>query len=83
AKKIDHRLVALVKRQKPASDVCVGSEEITQDERERIHFYIAVRSIVFKLTKGDAPDTAQMNKRVREMIAEAIRAEGVEEIFLL
>ncbi|EJV9415133.1 HsdR family type I site-specific deoxyribonuclease [Vibrio vulnificus] len=83
SKKIEHRFMALVKRLKAAYDVCVGSEEITQNERERIHFYIAVRSIVFKLTKGDAPDTAQMNKRVREMIAEAIRAEGVEEIFLL
>jgi hypothetical protein len=36
---------------------------------------------VFKLTKGDAPDTAQMNARVRTMIAEALRADGVEEIF--
>jgi type I restriction enzyme R subunit len=40
-----------------------------------------VRSIVFKLTKGNAPDTAQMNARVREMITEALKADGVEEIF--
>ncbi|MCX3174072.1 type I restriction enzyme endonuclease domain-containing protein, partial [Escherichia coli] len=39
--------------------------------------------IVYKLTKGDAPDTAQMNQKVREMIAEALKAEGVEEIFTL
>ncbi|HDZ9244395.1 TPA: type I restriction endonuclease subunit R [Vibrio cholerae] len=82
-KKIELRFMGLVKRLKAAYDICVGSENITQDERERIHFYIAVRSIVFKLTKGNAPDTAQMNKRVREMIAEALRAEGVEEIFTL
>ncbi|EHY0935486.1 type I restriction endonuclease subunit R [Vibrio cholerae] len=82
-KKIELRFMGLVKRLKAAYDICVGSEDITQDERERIHFYIAVRSIVFKLTKGNAPDTAQMNKRVREMIAEALRAEGVEEIFTL
>ncbi|EKF9795465.1 type I restriction endonuclease subunit R [Vibrio cholerae] len=82
-KKIELRFMGLVKRLKAAYDICVGSEEMTQDERERIHFYIAVRSIVFKLTKGNAPDTAQMNKRVREMIAEALRAEGVEEIFTL
>ncbi len=46
-----------------------------------IHFYLAVRSIVFKLTKGNAPDAAQMNAKVQEMIAEALKSDGVEEIF--
>ncbi|WP_447879978.1 type I restriction endonuclease subunit R [Serratia fonticola] len=82
-KKIELRFMGLVKRLKAAYDVCVGSEEISQNERERIHFYLAVRSIVYKLTKGDAPDTAQMNQKVREMIAEALKADGVEEIFTL
>lgn len=82
-KKIELRFMGLVKRLKAAYDVCVGSEEIGQEERELIHFYLAVRSIVYKLTKGDAPDTAQMNQKVREMIAEALKAEGVEEIFTL
>jgi type I restriction enzyme R subunit len=82
-KKTELRFMGLVKRLKAAYDVCVGSDEITEAERERIHFFIAVRSIVYKLTKGDAPDTAQMNARVREMIAEALRADGVEEIFKL
>ena len=44
------------------------------------HFYLAIRSILFKLTKGSAPDTAQMNARVREMIHEALQSDGVEEI---
>ncbi|HCG80493.1 MAG TPA: type I restriction endonuclease, partial [Oceanospirillales bacterium] len=79
--KIEKRFMALVKRLKAAFDICSGSEAITQDDRDRIHFYLAVRSIVFKLTKGNAPDTAQMNARVREMIAEALKADGVEEIF--
>ncbi|EPC0696179.1 type I restriction enzyme endonuclease domain-containing protein, partial [Escherichia coli] len=48
-----------------------------------IHYYLAVRSIVFKLTKGDAPDVTQMNARVREMISEALKADGVEEIYFL
>ena len=30
--------------------------------------YCAVRSILFKLTKGDAPDISQMNARVRELL---------------
>ncbi|TWT68864.1 hypothetical protein Pan14r_11470 [Crateriforma conspicua] len=44
---------------------------------------MTVRSIVHKLTKGNAPDAAQMNARVREMIAEALKSDGVEEIFAM
>lgn len=44
---------------------------------------MAIRSIVFKLTKGTAPDTAQMNAKVREMIKAALESDGVEEIFKL
>lgn len=82
-KKGETRFMALVGRMKAAYDVCCGSELLSQQERDQIHFYIAVRSIIFKLTKGDAPDTAQMNKRVRELVAEALRADGVEEIFTI
>jgi type I site-specific restriction-modification system R (restriction) subunit len=39
--------------------------EYNKGERDFTHFYLAVRSIVFKLTKGNAPDTAQMNAKVR------------------
>ncbi|WP_237057427.1 type I restriction endonuclease subunit R [Microbulbifer sediminum] len=81
--KIEKRFMALVKRLKAAYDICCGSDRINQAERDLIHFYLAVRSIVFKLIKGDAPDVAQMNARVREMIAEALKADGVEEIFKL
>ena len=80
---LEKRFMALVKRLKAAYDVCCGSELLTQDEKDRVHFYLAVRSIVFKLTKGDAPDTAQMNAKVREMVAQAIQSDGVEEIFRL
>ena len=82
-KKLEHRFMALVKRLKAAYDVCCGSEKLNQKERDLIHFYLAVRSIVYKLTKGNAPDTAQMNAKVREMITEALKADGVEEIFKL
>jgi type I restriction enzyme R subunit len=73
----------LVKRMKAAYDICSGSSVFSNAEKDQIHFYIAVRSIVFKLTKGEAPDTDQMNAKVREMIHEAIISEGVEEIFKL
>lgn len=81
--KLEHRFMALVKRLKTAYDVCCGSEKLSQKERDYIHFYLAVRSIVYKLTKGNAPDTAQMNAKVREMISDALKSDGVEEIFKL
>jgi type I restriction enzyme R subunit len=80
---LERRFMNLVKRMKAAYDICSGSSVFTNAEKDRIHFYIAVRSIVFKLTKGEAPDTDQMNAKVREMIHEAIISEGVEEIFKL
>ncbi len=79
----EERFMSLVKCLKTAFDICCGSEEITQQMRDLIHFYIAVRTIVFKLTKGNAPDTAQMNARVRDMIRDALQSDGVEEIFKL
>lgn len=82
-KEIENRFMGLVKRLKAAYDICAGSEKLTQTERDYTHFYLAVRSIVFKLTKGNAPDTAQMNARVREMIIDALQSDGVEEIFKL
>ena len=80
-KEFETRFMGLVKRLKAAYDICAGSEQLKQLERDYTHFYLAVRSIVFKLTKGNAPDTAQMNTRVREMIKDALQSDGVEEIF--
>lgn len=82
-KELEIRFMGLVKRLKAAYDICAGSEHITQKERDYTHFYLAVRSIVFKLTKGSAPDTAQMNAKVREMIKDALESDGVQEIFKL
>ena len=81
--KIEKRVMFLVKRLKAAYDICSGSDVFTQTERDHIHFYLAVRAIVAKLTKGEAPDSAQMNAKVRKMITEALQADGVEEIFKL
>lgn len=78
---LEKRFMHLVKRLKAAYDICAGSEALSQSERDHIHFYLAVRSIVFKLTKGSAPDTAQMNAKVRQMIQDALESDGVQEIF--
>jgi len=81
--KLEQRFMFTVKRMKAAYDICSGSDAFTQIQRDHIHFYLAVRSIVFKLTKGEAPDLAQMNAKVREMIKNALQSDGVEEIFKL
>lgn len=80
---LEKRFMFLVKRLKAAYDICSASEKLNQQEKDLVHFYLAVRSIVFKLTKGTAPDTAQMNNKVREMIKDALTSDGVEEIFKL
>jgi len=78
---IEKRFMYLAKRLKAAYDICAGSEGLTQANRDKAHFYFAIRCIVFKLTKGNAPDSAQMNAKVREMIKAALESDGVEEIF--
>lgn len=80
---IEKRFMFLTKRTKAAYDLCCHSEKLSQSERGHVHFYLAVRSIIYKLTKGEAPDLAHMNAKVREMIAEALKSDGVEEIFKL
>lgn len=82
-KNIETRFMNIVKRLKAAYDICCGADAFTDIQKDYIHFYLAIRSIVFKLTKGNAPDTAQMNARVRELIKEALQSDGVEEIFKL
>jgi len=82
-KELETRFMGLVQRLKAAYDICAGSEQLTQTERDYTHFYMAVKSIVFKITIGPAPDTAQMNAKVREMIKDALQSDGVHEIFKL
>lgn len=81
SKEMEDRFMSLVKRLKDAYNLCSGGDELTDDERSKIHFYLAVRSVLYKLTKGDAPDTEQMNRRISKLIEEAIQADGVTEIF--
>lgn len=80
---IEKRFMHLVKRLKAAYDICAGSEAFDGKQRDYIHYYLAIRAIVFKLTKGNTPDSSQMNAKVREMIKDALQSDGVHEIFKL
>lgn len=75
--------VNVTKKLKSSYNLVSGSELFSSREVDEIHFYFAVKSIVVKLTKGEAPDTAQMNDKVAKLVEEAIISEGVEEIFKL
>ncbi|MEE0964197.1 MAG: type I restriction endonuclease subunit R [Ruminococcus bromii] len=81
SEELEIRFMAAVKRMKQAFNLCSSSEKLSDEDKDYIHFYCAVRSILFKLTKGDAPDIAQMNARVREMLEGAIQSDGIEELF--
>lgn len=81
SEELETRFMAAVKRMKQAFNLCSSSEKISDEEKDYIHFYCAVRSVLFKLTKGDAPDISQMNARVRKMLEEAIQSDGIEELF--
>ena len=81
SEELETRFMAAVKKMKQAFNLCSSSEKISDEEKDYIHFYCGVRSILFKLTKGDAPDIAQMNAKVREMLEGAIQSDGIEELF--
>lgn len=48
--------------------------------RQRYSFMLAIRSIISKLTRDNAPDAVKMNKRVSEMLKDALMSEAVEEV---
>ena len=75
------RFMHNAKKLKQAYNLCTSNKKITQEERDYIYFYMAVRSVIYKFTKGDAPDATQMNARVRQLIEDALSSEGIEEVF--
>ena len=82
-KKLEKTFMDLTKRMKSAYDICVGSEDLTQAHKDKIHYYLAIRTIIFKITTGGAPDVEQMNQKVRDLVKDALISDGVEEIFKL
>ncbi len=60
SEELERRFMAAVKRMKQAFNLCSSSEKFSDEDKDYIHFYCAVRSILFKLTKGDAPDIEQL-----------------------
>lgn len=80
SKEIQARFMNLTKRLKNAYSICFPSGELTENETKKAQFYLGIRSIIYKQTKGDAPDAEIMNKHVEKMILDAIACTGVENI---
>lgn len=78
---LELRFIASVRMMKKAFNLCSSSEQFTDSDIETVHFYQAVRSILFKMTKGEAPDTTQMNMKVRKLLEDALQSDGIEELF--
>ena len=72
--------MGLSRRLKGAYNICFPSGELTDKETATAQFYLAIRSIIYKQTKGNAPDAEMMNRVVEEMVRNAITCTGVENI---
>lgn len=74
---LETRFMSAVRKMKTAYNNCTYSDNISKDERDRMYFYTAVRSVIVKLTHPDKPDVSQMNAKVREMLERAIKSDDV------
>ncbi len=79
-KELQTRFMGLSRRLKSAYTICFPSDELTDEETAKAQFYLAIRSIIYKQTKGDVPDAETMNRVVEDMVRDAIACTGVENI---
>lgn len=80
SKETQTRFMGLTRVLKSAYNICFPSGELTDRETATAQFYLAIRSIIYKQTMGDAPDAETMNAVVEDMVAKAISCTGVESI---
>lgn len=80
SKDTQNRFMGLTLCLKSAYQICLPSGELTAEEIAKAQFYLAIRSIIYKQTKGTAPDTETMNSIVERMVSEAIACTGIENI---
>lgn len=79
-KDTENRFMGLSRRLKSAYNICFPSGELTDEETAKAQFYLAIRSIIYKQTKGDAPDAEVMNRVIEEMVQNAIACTGIENV---
>ena len=80
SKELESRFMTLSRKLKAAYGIVCPSGELSKEETAKAQFYLAVRSIIYKQTIGDAPDAEVMNEVVEEMVQKAITVTGVENV---
>ena len=73
----EHRFMKHVGIMVSAFNMCHNDDSITQEEINEEHYFSGVKSIIVKLTKGEAPDATKMNKKVLEMVNNSLISEEV------
>lgn len=79
-KDVETRFMGLSRRLKASYSIVLPTGELLNEEIAKAQFYLAIRSIIYKQTKGDTPDADVMNQVVEEMVKNAISFSGVENI---
>ena len=80
SKEMESRFMNISRKMKAAYEICFPSGELTETETVKAQFYLAIRSIIYKQTKGDAPDAEVMNRFVEKLVQDAITCTGIENI---
>jgi len=80
SKEMESRFMNLTRKLKAAYEICFPSGELAEFETSKAQFYLAIRSIIYKQTKGDVPDAEVMNRVVEKMVQDAITCTGIENI---
>lgn len=79
-KETEIRFMGLSRRLKAAYEICLPSGELTESETIKAHFFLAIRSIIYKQTNEGVPDAETMNRVVESMVEKAIQCSGIENI---
>lgn len=74
------RFMLMVKKMKSAFQIVFPTGDLGEAEVAKSYFYMAIQSIVYKQTSGEAPDAQTMNEVVEKMVADAISATSVESV---
>lgn len=72
--------VKTVKRLRKAYDLCQPSGELGDEESALAQCFMAIAGMVYKMSGTDAPDTATMNRRVAQMVKDALKYNNVENV---
>jgi type I restriction enzyme R subunit len=79
-KEMEMRFMSLSRKLKSAYGIVFLTGELAETEISKAQFYLAIRSIIYKQTIGDAPDAEIMNQVVESMVEKAITCTGIENI---